>query len=260
MKRLVSYFHLLLPLHKMSIAEIVTFALGLKFDSDPDVTSPPFTEAQLQALANKVLKNISKKVTKPGAKLTAQQQNNVDALSRALVSLKYEVERAANEKAKGSRALFETIARRIGFLPKGPSKNHGRIFETLYEGKGAFHVRVPVEGSGRRTTYVYQYGITTKEDVLPAVWQPAISIPYTDLVVKNIPSGSIIALHYAAVLIEPKPRKGNRKRKQDKTDAGKSGSRSRGVNILPTNESGFVTLEHGIDFMRYSEVIYIVIP
>ena len=44
---------------------------------------------------------------------------------------------------------------------------------------------------------MFQLGVTTAKDVLPLAWQEALSIPVTELIVTNAPSGAIIAVHYA---------------------------------------------------------------
>lgn len=86
MKKLVGYFHIVLMLDRISLDEEVTLALGLKLANDPDATNPPFTQAQLQALAATVQTDLGGHPTGRTPTLTAQQQQHVDALTRAIVA------------------------------------------------------------------------------------------------------------------------------------------------------------------------------
>src|ERR1700752_2516170 len=164
MKKLVSYFHIALYLSKMTIAELVSFVLGLKLTGDPDAIAPPFIQAQLQTLANKVLTDLGNRITSPNPSLTASQQSDVDALCRALLAVKNYVEQVANAHTPGSRAVFETIVRRIGFLQQTARATHTRIFEVKPTGSGSFVIIVPAAGKNAHASYVFQLGVTTAKD------------------------------------------------------------------------------------------------
>ena len=146
MKKLVGYFRIVLNLDRITIDEEVTLALGIKLANDPDATNPPFTQAQLQALATTVQTDLGGHPTGRTPTLTAQQQQHVNALTRALVADKGYVEMVANAKAQGVRAVFDEVITRIGFAGKKLPTTHPRVFESLASAPQSFHVRVPAEG------------------------------------------------------------------------------------------------------------------
>lgn len=258
MKKLISYFHIALYLEKMTLQDLITFVLGIKLNADPDAVAPPFTETQLQNMAYKVQTDLGTRLTTPNPSLTAAQQSDVDALSRALIAVKYYVEQVANAHTPGSRSTFETIVRRIGFIPRGANAKHVRIFEAKPNGAGSFIIIVPSAGKGKHAAYVFQLGITTAKDVLPASWQDPISIPVTELEVTHVPSGSIIAIHYAEVVVPSRKKGGGTVTVTPITPP--STGRVRPTNSLSVNKAGKATYVYGTPFVHYSDVIYVVVP
>jgi hypothetical protein len=251
MKKAVGYFHIVLHLEKLTLDEEVTLAMGIKLNGDPDATNPPFTQAQLQALAATVQTDLGGNVTGRTKTLTAKQQQDVDALTRAIKADAGYVETVANAKSPGNRAVFEQIVTRIGFAAKEPAKTHARVFESLASDRGSFHVRVPSEGE-HGLTYVYRYGITTATGVLPATWQPEIPLSVTELIVTGIPSGSIVAVEYAVVQHPPHTTAASPK--------AAAATASKVVTVPPVTKQGKVTLVHATTFLQFSDAIYIVIP
>lgn len=246
MKKFIRHFLISLSLAKMTIAEEVAFAFGIKLNNDPDATSPPYTQAQLQALATTVQTDVGARLTDPHPDLTAQEQLDVDDLSSAIYDVKNYVESVANKKAKGDKAIFDLIVKRIGFTPKKTGQGHPRGFEALPAEKGSFHVRV--KAAKGRVTYVFEYGITTAEDVLPPAWEKPIALPVTELIVNGIPSGSIIAVRYTAIL-PPSHTK--------KTNAKSSKTVMLNATILVTNKSKKVTVTHSVAMYNFSDILYI---
>ena len=256
MKKLVSYFHIVLHLNKMTLEELVTFVLGLKLTGDPDAIAPPFTQAQLQTLANKVLSDLGIRITTPNPTLTAAQQIDVDALCRALIAVKNYVEQVANAHTPGNRAMFDTIVRRIGFMPQGANAKHIRIFEAKPNGAGSFSIITPSAGKGKHAVYVFQLGVTTAKDVLPLAWQDMLPIPVTELIVTNAPSGAIIAVHYAEVIVSTHKKTGG----TTTTITPPASGRIRPTNSLSVSKAGKITYVYGTPFLHYSDVIYIIVP
>ncbi len=70
----------------------------------------------------------------------------------------------------------------------------------------------------------------------------------------GIPSGSLVAVEYAVVLLPPHATTASTKRKAAVT------SPSKVVTVPPVNKAGKVTLVHGTSFLRWSDGIYILIP
>jgi len=176
MKKLMNYFHVVLNFGKMTVSEIIGFATGIKTTGDVDVTTVTYTDVAIKAMVNTVLTEVGNRRNDPHPALTKQEQQDFDTLCRAIVAVKSDVEQQANKKANGNRAIFETIVRRVGFVPKGISKKHQRVFESKTSEKGSFHVGVPSEG--KNCTYVFQYGVTPTTGVLPLTWSNLI--PYSN--------------------------------------------------------------------------------
>ena len=126
-------------------------------------------------------------------------------------------------------------------MPQGDKAQHQRIFEFLPADNGSFHARVHSEG--RDITYVFQYGITTAKDVLPATWSDRIPLSLVELIVTGFKSGDIVGVRYAAVMHGQAPIGHNRV-----------------LNYPPVNSKGKVTLTNGVDFLHFSDVIYTSIP
>jgi hypothetical protein len=249
MKKLISYYHVVLNLVKMTIAELVAFAFGLKTTGDPDATNPPYTDAQIQALATTVQNDLGARITDPNPTLTALQQQHVDALSRAIVANMYYVQMVANDKAAGNRAVFEQISRRIGFLPKKEADKHQRVFESLRSEQGSIHIRVHSEAKGHITN-LFEYGITNAKGVMPAAWEPIIALPVTELIISGFTSGTIVGIRYGVIL---PPSHIN-------LTVAKVAPLSPVANALPVNANGKVSIVHGTTYLHFSDVMYIVVP
>jgi hypothetical protein len=249
MKKLMNYFHLVLNMGRMTISELVSFAFGIKLNGDPDAISPPYSQTQVQTLASAVQTDLGSRITDPHPTLTAQEQQHVDSLSRAMIADKNYVEQVANDKAKGDRAVFDEIAKRIGFITQKVRQKHQRVFESLSAEKGSFHVRVPSEGK-RGVTYIYEYGITPTQGVLPAAWQKYIPLSVTELIITGLPSGTNIGIHYAVMMNPSHTKKTVPKTIPDEKVA----------TAPPVTKTGKVSIVHGSTFLHFSDVIYILIP
>lgn len=253
MKKLLNYFHIVLHFSKMTIADLISMAFGIKTMGDPDITIVSHSDPEIQTQASKVQSEIGERANDPHPSLTKVEQKDVDILARMVVDVKGDVERQANAKAAGNRAIFEAIVRRVGFLPRAISKRFQRVFESKKAEKGSFHVAVPSEG--KNTTYVFKYGVTTDVNVIPQKWEDPVPIPVTELIVNGFKSGTIVAVCYAAVAHPKKSKKsGIAPPVPDAISAvGKV------VSSLPTNKAGKITIAYGVEFLHFSDPIYIVI-
>ena len=260
MKKLLGYFHIVLNLHKISISDEVVLALtGLNYATDPDYTSPSITQPQLQALATTVQNDLGSRITSSSLQLTEQEQIDVDALSRAIITVKSEVEIVANKKAAGNRAIFETIVRRIGFHPSKPQAKHVRIVAFLQSEKGSFHFIVPSEG--KDVIYIYEFGFTTTENILPLNWLPVIPLDLAELIMTGLTSGDIIAMHYAVQKSPPRVKaKTSVAANTANTDIAKTTKPSGVLTLLPVNDKGKVVLTYGATYWHFSHVMYFRIP
>jgi hypothetical protein len=261
MKKLIAYFHITLNLIKMTIAEEVTLAIsGLLYASDPVYTSPSITQAQLRALATTVQNDLGSRINMPNPGLTVTEQQHVDALSRAVMTVKSEVEIAANKYAQGNLAMFETVVMRIGLHPSKAHSKHVRIVAFLPSEKGCFHFEVP--GEGRDCTYIYQFGPTLTEGTPPAATSmQTVPLDRAELIMTGYVSGTIIGLHYAVQktpsAVKPKtPVAMN----TAKLAAAKIIIPSGVLTILPVNTKHKVTMIQGVSYWHFSSFMYYRIP
>jgi len=238
----------------MTVSEIIGFAVGIKTTGDVDIITVTYTDIEIQAMANKVLAEVGNRRNDPHPALTKQEQQDFDTLCRAIVAVKGDVEQQANKKANGNRTIFETIVRRVGFLPKGIGKKHQRVFESKTSEKGSFHVGVPSEG--RNCTYVFQYGITPTVGVMPLTWSDFIPIPTTELIVNGLKSGDIVGVNYAVVMHPTLSKKAI----TEPAQVNPVSAKSKVVSSLPINKFGKISITHNVSLLNFSDVIYIIIP
>jgi hypothetical protein len=261
MKKLVGYFHIVLNFVKMTINDEMGLAMGIKTLGDPDVTFVSYTDVQLKALAQTVMTDLAGKLTDPHPTLTAIEQGDVNALSVAIMAVKGDVERQANAKAKGNRAIFDTIVNRIGFHSGKPHGKHIRIAEFLPSEKGSFHFRTPAEGKqGEHVIVVFQYGATLAENVIPSVWEQLVPLPYTELIVSGIPSGTIIALWYAVQLSSLTGKRGKKPISSTAATEKEITTPSSVSMRLPVNKQGKISLVYHTNYLHFSDVMYYRIP
>ena len=261
MKKTIAYFHLTLNLIKMTIAEEVTLAIsGLIYATDPVYTSPSITQVAIRALATTVQNDLGSRINLPNPSLTVTEQQHVDALSRAIMTVKAEVEIAANKYAQGNLAMFETVALRIGLHPSKKHSKHVRIVAFLPSEKGCFHFEVP--GEGKKSTYIYQFGTTPTEGTPPtAAAMQTVPLDRTDLIMTGYASGTIIGLHYA-VQQTPSTKKPVTPIaiSTAKIAVGKTVVPSGVLTILPVNAKNKVTLAQGVNYWHFSNFMYFRIP
>jgi hypothetical protein len=191
--------------------------------------------------------------------LTKTEEQHVDALSRAILSVKSDVERQANGFALGNRVIFENIVIRLGFHPEHPHAKHSRIFESRSVGKGMLHFIVPAEDELGKPTYTFEYGIATAEDVSSVHWQPVISLGNTELFISGLPSATIIAIHYAVTVIPSRKRKTVVSGAGDVKTAAPVSTANKMITILPINNSKKVQIAHGVNYNHFSDVIFVVV-
>jgi len=145
MNKTTGYYHIVLGLAKLTILEEVNLALGLVYATDPVYITPSITQVALRALATTVQSDLGTRITLPNPTLTITEKQDVDALSRGLLTVKSEVEVAVNKHALGNRNLFDIVVNRIGFNSAKAHASHVRIFESKSVGIGMIQIIAPVE-------------------------------------------------------------------------------------------------------------------
>ncbi|MBI3500168.1 MAG: hypothetical protein HY063_00075 [Bacteroidetes bacterium] len=214
-------------------------------------SAPPVSDGTLQAKATSLLTDYGTwlKTKDPALEKQIKRKRNdlilqLDKDADYLQGVARDVAVAAGDVTAG-----EAVVIRIGFTLKKKSPSHPRDFEFLKAEKGSFHVRVKSASKGR-STYVYEYGITTDEDVMPAKWEKPVSLPVTELIVSGLKAGTIIGVRYTVVL-PPSHTK--------KTAAKMSATTDKNATILTTNKAKKVTVTHGTELYNFSEILYIAI-
>jgi len=252
MKKTIAYFHIMLKFDGMTISEELSFAYGIKTTGDPDVTDPSYTDIEIQTFAAKVQADIGIRATQPSPSLTKIEQQHVDILTRAIYSVKSDVEIVANKVAMGNRDIFDQIVRRTGFLPRTISKKHQRVFESLPAEANSFHVRVPSAGKGHYT-YYYEFGFTTAKDTPPVKMFSVIALPVTELIINGLDGGTIIGIHYSVVHHPKHTPKTTNSIPQPDTER----AVNKVVTTLLLNNKGKVAVNMQSSFMHFSDFIYI---
>jgi hypothetical protein len=218
----------------------------------------------LAVLANKVRTDMGTRLTAPNPTLTKQEQLDVDALSRAIITIASGVTLAANNKALGNRASFDVVVSRIGFKTAGAKAKHVRVFEVRSTAKGVWYILGPVEKGLGRVTYTFEMGICTALNVMPATWGNPISLPSPEFYIGTLPIGTIFAIRFAAVIVPA-----HKKATGGGTGTGgtssvatqRSVTQTTGahafVTVLPVNAQGKVYLTYGVPFIQFSDPIWV---
>jgi hypothetical protein len=245
----------------MSIDDLVKLGMGIKTLGDPDVTFVSYTDAQVKALAQTVLTDLGSRITDPHPTLTNTEQADVDALAIAIMAVKGDVERQANAKAKGDRVAFDTVVNRIGFHSGKPHGKHIRIAEFLPAEKGCFYFRIPAEGvKGESVIYVFQFGTTTADGVLPANWEPIIPLPYVEINMSGLTSGTVIGMRYAVQLSSLTGKRGVKTTTIATATTKGIAVPSSVATRLPVNKQGKISLAYHNNYLHFSNVMYFRIP
>jgi hypothetical protein len=259
MKKTSGYFHLALNLHLMNIGEECDLIMGLDYATNTQIVNVPLSQSALQALATTVRGDLGSRVTDPHPTLTKLEQQHVDAMTRALLGVTSDIVRQANNIALGNRTVFETLLRGIGLHPAQLKAKHPRIFATKSTAKGTIEVLVPVEKGLGKPIYYYEYGITTAEHVLPATWEKPIPLPVTEFFLSGIPSGSIVAVHYAVLVVPPHRAKTSTTAASSSKSILPPATPNKMVTVLPVNAKGKISLVHRTAFFTFSDVIYVIV-
>ncbi|MHB8259224.1 MAG: hypothetical protein ACYDCN_06135 [Bacteroidia bacterium] len=259
MKKTSGYFHIVLALGKMSIADLINLALALVYDTDPDYTVHKYTQAQLQAMALAVQTLLGNRLTDPHPTLTKQEQIAVDVLSRAILTVASQVTEAANEKAQGNRALFDIVVKRIGFNSAKAHGKHMRIWEITRVGKGLFHVIAPIEKGMGKPTYIFELAIASDIGAPVTTWTVRVELGNPEFYISGLPLKAVIAAHYAVTIIPSHKKKAATTGANTQRTVTQTAGLNKMITILPVNAHGKVLLTWGVPFIVFSDAIYIVV-
>ena len=266
MKKTSGYFHIVLGLNKMSISAEVNLLMGLNYATDSVYISPSIPQATARGYATTVQTDLGTRLTAPNPTLTNTEKQDVDAMTRALLTIKSEAEVAANKYAQGNRAKFDMVISRIGFTSaKNKGGSHVHIFESKIAGKGMIEITGPSESKLGNATYIFRYNITTAIGTVPTTWLDMIALGKPDVFIQNLPIGTILAIQIAIVVI-PSHKKttggtGSGTGTTPPPASGRAGAAkaatSNYVTVLPVNAKGKTLLTHGVPFYHFSDTIFI---
>ncbi|MBI3501383.1 MAG: hypothetical protein HY063_06275 [Bacteroidetes bacterium] len=234
---------------KMDTPTLVSNAKGIKLTGDPDATAPPVADGTLHSQADTLLTIHTNRQTKPPTATADDEIKQRNIVERSYKKDGLYVQGVCNDVAvaQGDVTAGEAVALRIGYKLKKKSAAHPRDFESLPSEKGSFHVRVKSAGAGHMV-YVYEYGITTAENLLPALWEKPIAISVTELIMKGFASGTVVAVRYTVVLPPAHTKK---------TNAKLSATTAMNATKFSISKAKKVTSTHGTDPYQWSNILYI---
>ncbi|MBI3501629.1 MAG: hypothetical protein HY063_07530 [Bacteroidetes bacterium] len=243
---------LITDIGKLEVTVAVSTCKGIVTTGDPDAGGVTPTDGTLHAQADTLLNIHTARQTKPPTKTADDEIKQRNIVNRTYKKMALYVQGVCNDVAvaNGDVTAGETVAQRTGFGLKKKGQPHPRDFEFLPSDKGSFHARVKSTGAGHMV-YLYEYGITTAENVMPPVWEKPVALPVTELIVKGFASGTIVGVHYT-VILPPAHTK--------KTSAKISETASMNATKLTINKARKVTVTHGSDLYNFSNILYVRIP
>ena len=254
MKKLLSYFHIVLNLNRLTISEEISLAYDFNTTGNTQLPNMPHSDSDLQAQAQIVQNEIGTRASDPHPALTKQEQKDVDKLSRMIVANTLYIETVSNDLAQGDRVTFEGFVRDTGLTPKAPAKKYQKVAESVPSEAGSFHFRVPAEGKSGMT-YYFEYGIVAHKGVMPtqAQLEKAIAMPVTEVIVNGFYRDCWVAIHYTAIKHPKHTKKTASKIKEP--DSNRAASK---VLTIPTiNTKGKIVITHRSPYLQFSDWIYI---
>ena len=189
-----------LDLDTMDQNELCITAKGVITTGDPDVTTPPVTDAVLYAQADDLLKNLAKRKTDRSKDLTNIGLDLAGKVRMALQKDGLYVQSVANDvaEANGSVALGNAVVNRCGFKLKKKADKTPRDFKVVGSGPGWTHLRV--KAVGKRAGYLWRFGKTTKKGIMPAGTLTTLFTLECEIIINNQDSGDIYGYQMASIL------------------------------------------------------------
>ncbi|MBI3500155.1 MAG: hypothetical protein HY063_00005, partial [Bacteroidetes bacterium] len=175
---------LITDIGRLEVTVAVSTCKGIITTGDPDAGGVNPTDGTLHAQADTLMNIHTARQTKPPTKTADDEIKQRNIVNRTFKKMALYVQGVCNDVAvaQGDVTAGEAVALRTGFGLKKKGSLHPRDFESLPAEKGSFHVRVKSATMGH-ATYVYEYGISTDENILPAKWEKPVSLPVTELIV-----------------------------------------------------------------------------
>ncbi len=185
---------------KMKEADLASFADGVasKLTGNATFPSPPAPPATISSQAATLRAALASIATGGRTKaLTGQAGAAKRALALSLVADGHYVEDTANLVAAGDPAKAASLVTAAGFaLAKTPTGGK-RTTGIVATGPGWAHGRAPK--TAKHQGNLWRYGITTAKGTPPTTLVMVVTLE-ADVVIRDLPSGSVLALQHAPVL------------------------------------------------------------
>jgi len=144
----------------------------------------------------------SGRISKPATTTADEEIVAKDELLTLLDELANQAETICNKIAldAGNVAAGIDELTHIGFLPADKGHNTAHTLKQRPSAKGTALVQFP--HIGRNTIYVSRCGVTTAEDVLPPLWNPAVPSLKSELLIMGggLKTGNIVAVQNGVIL------------------------------------------------------------
>lgn len=184
---------------KLGDAALASFGDGVasRLTGGAPFTSPPVAPAALSALAGD-LRGVLAQIASGGRTkaLSTQLAAARKAILLALIANGHYVEDTANTAAAGDMAKAVGLIQSVGYaLVKAPAKGK-RTTGVAATGPGWVHFRV-VKGA-KIEAHLWRAGVTPAKGTPPTTLVVLVTLE-VDLVLRDLPSGSIVAIQHASV-------------------------------------------------------------
>lgn len=189
-----------LDLASMDVPTLASTAKGIKTAGDPDVTNPSVTDVVMHGQADDMLDCHNLRATDKSLELTRNETVLRNILERSITDVGGDVVKIANKVAiaHGDVAAGEAVVVRCGYKLKKRAVLPPREFEVVASGPGWVHLRV--KSVSTRAGYVWRFGITSAIGKIPTVFMPLLFTLECEVIITNIPRGSILGYQMASII------------------------------------------------------------
>ena len=198
MKRTVKRVKIALNFQRKNVAELTSFADGIKLLNDPDALNPRVTDGDIKSQSAALKATHNSRQTDKSKATTNLERQQIDTLVESLIEDANYVEGVANKTANGDVAVAAQIITRIGFTVKKSADKHQRSFEVIDSGNGMIHLRV--KALARREAVVRQYSPDVSNRT---AWAFPVVTLESELIVTGLTSGTNYGFWFAMVLAVP---------------------------------------------------------
>jgi hypothetical protein len=233
----------------MDASSLAQFAdgtvIGLTGNASFSAPPVPLTTITSQTGALRTLSGQRSSGNKSTA-LTKQEANQAGTLMQSLTSNGHYVEDTANTAGNGDVAVAEQLILTSGYHLKGHAAPAPRGFEIVGTQTGWVHARVAKTQTGAEG-HLWRFGITPTKGIPPTTLVTRFTLA-VDLIIADIPSGSILGIQHASILPTPRAAK-------------KAAATAKGASATAISASGHVVVSFPVaDPYQWTGFIYALIP